>query len=356
MLDFLIVGAGCFGATFARVATDHGKSCMVIDKREHIAGNCFTTKRYGIDIHEYGAHIFHTLNEEVWNFVNRFSKFNNYRHTLKVSNFGKIYSFPINLMTLYQMWGVQTPESARQALQQRQIPSDKDDLESYILSQIGSELYETFVRDYTTKQWGTDPKNLPKSIIKRLPIRLTFDDRYFTSTYQGIPVDGYTALFTEMLSGIQVETGVDYFANKDRLDRLAKRVVYTGPIDQYFGYEFGRLGWRSLRFETELVRRSDYQGCSVMNYTDSTPFTRICEHKHFTGVPTDTTVITREFPSDFGDEFYPIRTKNDMIIYNRYKALASSGSTIFGGRLGHYKYIDMHQAIGAAMKEAHDIL
>lgn len=352
--DYLIVGCGCYGATFARLATDKGKKCLVIDKRSHIAGNCYTEKQFGVDIHKYGAHIFHTSNLDVWNFVNQFGKFNSYRHTIKASNSGRLFSFPINLMTLYQVWGVKSPKEAEDVLSSKKILSNKDDLESYILSQIGKELYELFVREYTIKQWGRDPKYLPASIIRRMPIRLSFNDDYFSDDYQGIPIDGYTSLFTEMLSDIDVELGVDFFRDSE-LRKIAKTVVYTGPIDQFFQYEYGTLGWRSLEFKSE-VYDGDYQGCSVVNYTDSTPYTRICEHKHFVNKFNDKTVITKEFSSSGGEPFYPIGSAEDLSIFYKYKKLIDKDRFIFGGRLGNYKYIDMHQAIGAAMKAANEIL
>jgi len=346
--DFLIVGAGCYGATFARLATDKGKKCLIIDKRPHIGGNCYTEKQQGIDIHKYGAHIFHTSNKEVWNFVNQFGEFNSYRHTIKASNSGRLFSFPINLMTLYQVWGVKSPKEAEQALFSKRIPSSKDDLESYILSQIGKELYEVFVRDYTFKQWGRQPKDLPASIIRRMPIRLSFNDDYFSDEYQGIPIDGYTSLFTEMLSGIDIDLGVDFF-KESRLKQIAKTIVYTGPIDEFFKYEYGPLGWRSLEFKSEIYD-GDYQGCSVVNYTDDAPYTRICEHKHFVKKVFDRTVITKEFPSTSGEPFYPICDNENISKYNKYRKLAES-KLIFGGRLGNYKYIDMHQAIGSAIND-----
>jgi UDP-galactopyranose mutase len=349
--DYLIVGCGCFGATFARIATDRGKKCLVIDKRPHIGGNCYTENRIGIDVHKYGAHIFHTSNQRVWDFVNQFGKFNSYRHTIKAFNYGRLFSFPINLMTLHQVWGVNTPDQAKCLLEEKKIPSSEDNLEAFILSQIGRELYELFVREYTTKQWGRSPKDLPVSIIQRMPIRLSFNDDYFSDTYQGIPVKGYTALFTEMLSGIDVELGVDFF----KIDpvKYAKKIIYTGPIDQLFGYEYGKLGWRSLRFEEE-VHSGDYQGCSVVNYTDNSPYTRICEHKHFIGLSSQKTIISKEFPCE-GEPYYPIRDEYDMVTYRKYKKLAD-GKIVCGGRLGGYKYIDMHQAIGSAMKVANEIL
>jgi UDP-galactopyranose mutase len=351
--DYLIVGCGCFGATFARIATDKGKKCLIIDKRSHIAGNSYTEKQYGIDIHKYGAHIFHTSNQKVWDFVNRFGEFNSYRHTIKASNSGRLFSFPINLMTLYQVWGVATPDQARECLLSKKIPTNKNDLESYILSQIGWELYDLFVREYTIKQWGRHPKELPSSIIKRMPVRLSFNDDYFSDDYQGIPVDGYTSLFTAMLSGIPVELGVDFFSTP-RIQDIAKKIVYTGPIDQLFNYEYGKLGWRSVYFESNSYY-GDHQGCTIINYTDNTPYTRTCEHKHFVKKTFDRTVITKEFSVADGEPFYPICSDEDIAKYNKYRKLVGN-ELICGGRLGNYKYIDMHQAIGAAMKEANEIL
>jgi len=353
MIDYLIVGCGLFGATFARIATDNGKKCLIIDKRPHIGGNCYTSKQHGIDIHEYGAHIFHTPNEKVWSFITQFAEFNNYQHKIKASYNGNLFLFPINLFTLYQLWGVKTPQEARDKLDSVKILSDTSNLKGWILNELGKEIYETFFEEYTRKQWGKDPSELPSTIAKRLPIRLTFDDNLFPDKYQGIPTDGYTALFTRLLNGITVELGIDFFSNQKKLSSLAKQIVYTGPIDQLFGYTFGKLEYRSLRFEQE-THTGDYQGCSVLNYTDSTAYTRIIEHKHFTIPSGETTIITKEYPSSIGDPYYPICDKSNNELYHRYKKICQP-NIILGGRLAQYKYLDMHQVIGSAIRITNEI-
>ncbi len=362
--DYVIVGAGLYGATFARRMAEKGCSSLIVDRRSHIGGNCYTEKVDGISIHRYGPHIFHTNNQRVWEFVNRFAEFNRYRHRGCVKHGERLFSFPINLMTLHQLWGVTTPAAARQKLDEvRQPIANPRNLEEWILSQVGWELYDTFVRGYTTKQWGRPPAELPASIIRRIPIRLTWDDHYFDDKYQGIPVGGYTRLFENMLdhTAIRVETDVDFLAQRDELETLGKRLVYTGKIDEFFDYPFGALEYRSLRFETERVD-GDFQGASIVNYADaSVPHTRIVEHKHFEFSSASHSVITREYPQahEAGREaFYPIGDAANLEKYHRYQELAESEAphVRFGGRLGSYRYFDMHQVIAQALKAADDEL
>jgi UDP-galactopyranose mutase len=355
--DYIIVGAGIFGATFAREMTDAGKECLVIDKRPHIGGNVYSEKRNGIDVHVYGAHIFHTNNERIWNYVNRFAEFNNYINKPKIRFNDRMFSFPINLMTLHQLWGVMTPAEAEKKLEEVRIPcEDPDNLEDWILSQVGREVYETFIKGYTMKQWQRDPRDLPASIIKRLPIRLTFDENYFFDKYQGIPVDGYTSMVGNMLKGISTWTGVDYLSDKEEFDALADTVVFTGKIDEYFGFRHGELEYRTLRFEHEELE-GDFQGNAVVNYTHpDVPFTRIVEHKHFlpaTAGKLKNTIVTREYPDEYArgkTPYYPINDEKNMVMFKKYSALASEEEgVIFGGRLAEYKYYDMHQVIGSAL-------
>lgn len=358
--DYLIVGAGLFGATFAREMTDAGHKCLVIDKREHIGGNVYSEKRNGIDVHVYGAHIFHTNNDGIWNYVNRFATFNNYINKPKVRFGDKIFSFPINLMTLHQLWGVTSPAEAEAKLKEVRIPCENpDNLEDWILSQVGREVYETFIKGYTMKQWQRDPKELPASIIKRLPIRMVFEENYFFDKYQGIPVEGYTAMVDNMLDGITVKTGIDYFADKERWNGLANKVVFSGKIDEYFDFRFGELEYRTLRFEHEELE-GDFQGNAVINYTHpETPFTRILEHKHFqpqTAGKINNTIITREYSDEYKrgkTPYYPINDDKNTKMYKKYEHLAKNeDDVIFGGRLSEYKYYDMHQVIGSALVKA----
>lgn len=358
--DYLIVGAGLFGTTFAREMTDAGYKCLVIDKRDHIGGNVYSEDRNGIDVHVYGAHIFHTNSDKIWEYVNRFTTFNNFINKPKIRYKDRIFSFPINLMTLHQLWGVMTPQEAEKKLQEVRIPCENpDNLEDWILSQVGREVYETFIKGYTMKQWQRDPKELPASIIKRLPIRLTFDENYFFDKYQGIPIGGYTKMVENMLEGIEVRTGVDYFENKNSLDSLAKKTVFTGKIDEYFEFQFGELEYRTLRFEHEELE-GDFQGNAVVNYTHpDVGHTRILEHKHFqpqTAGKIPTTIITREYSDEYSrgkTPYYPINNEKNNVMYKKYAALAKNeDSVIFGGRLAEYVYYDMHQVIGSALVKA----
>jgi UDP-galactopyranose mutase len=353
--DYVIVGCGMFGSVFARSVAERGKSALLVDKRDHIGGNCYTEEVAGVHVHRYGPHIFHTNSAAVWRFVSRFSEFNNYRHRGVVRHGNRLYSFPINLLTLQQIWGITTPREAEAKLASVRIAAeDPENLESWILSQIGRELYEIFVRGYTTKQWDREPRDLPASIIRRIPIRLSYNDRYFDDLYEGIPRGGYTRMFQNMLDHpkIRVETGVDFFEHAERLRGLGQTLVYTGPIDQFFDFRFGRLDYRSLRFEKEIAD-GDFQGAAVVNYTDAAvPFTRIVEHKHFDPQPGSRTVITREYPQTYNASqtpFYPIRDARNMAVYEQYRAAAAESGVLFGGRLATYQYYDMHQVVAQAM-------
>jgi UDP-galactopyranose mutase len=354
--DYLVVGAGFSGATFAHLAARAGTRVLVLDRRPHLAGNAHTERVEGIDVHRYGAHIFHTHDPDVWAFVNRFSSFVPYAHRVVVRHRDRIYSFPINLMTLHQVFGVATPAEAEAVLAAERVPIEHPaNLEEYALSQIGERLYRLFVHGYTKKQWGREPRELPASILKRLPVRLTYNDAYFSDPFQGIPPDGYTALVERMLEGIPVELGTDYHALAGRVK--ARKVVYTGPIDRFFDYQYGRLEYRSLRFEHRTLDVPDHQGAAVVNYTEyEVPFTRVVEHKHFTGIRTAHTVATYEYPADYretGEAYYPVNDEANTAVYRAYRAAADRcEGVLFLGRLARYTYFDMHQAIAAAMKAA----
>jgi UDP-galactopyranose mutase len=361
--DYLIVGSGLFGTVFARFMKDRGYNCLVIDRRSHIAGNIYTEDIGGINVHKYGAHIFHTNDKNIWDYVNRFADFNNYRHKVFVKHSNHLYSFPINLMTLSQIWGVMTPAEARKKLKEVACIVEKpSNLEEWILSQVGEELYELFVKGYTYKQWGRNPSLLPSSIIRRIPIRTELNDFYFDDIYQGIPVGGYTKMMQNMLEGIEVKLGVDYIKNKSELDYLAKKVVYTGPIDEFFDYRFGPLEYRSVHFIHKHLNTPDFQGASVINYTEaSVPFTRILEHKHFEFGRQPHTIISEEYPLEWKkgiEPYYPVNDEKNNATYRKYKELAreSSPNVVFGGRLAEYRYYDMHQVVGSALAKAQSIL
>jgi UDP-galactopyranose mutase len=356
--DYLVVGCGMFGATFARCAADRGKRVLVVDKRDHVAGNCYTEAIAGINVHRYGPHIFHTNHEGVWRFLNRFATFNQYSHHGRVHYRGRTFSFPINLMTMQQLWGVNTPAEAEQRLQSVRVPcQDPSNLRDWAISQVGEELYEIFVRGYTTKQWGRDPADLPASIIRRIPIRHSYDDRYFGDRFQGIPIGGYTRLFENMLDhqAIEVVLGVDFFSHAGELKQAVAKTVYTGKVDEFFEYRFGELEYRSLRFETEVIE-GDFQGTAIMNYTDEVvPFTRITEHKHFEYRQSKETVITREFPVAYERgqvPYYPIRDTANTAVFERYRAEADRAGVLFGGRLASYQYFDMDQVVAQALAMA----
>ena len=364
MYDFLIVGAGLYGAAFARLMTDAGKKCLVIDRRDHIAGNCYTESIEGINVHRYGAHIFHTNDDEVWDFVNRFADFNSYINSPVADYHGEKYNLPFNMNTFHQMWGVNTAEEAQSIIesQRTEIEGEPRNLEEQAISLVGRDIYEKLVKGYTQKQWGRPCSELPAFIIRRLPVRFTFDNNYFNAKHQGIPVGGYTKLIERMLDGIEVRLGVDYLnpAVREELDAQAEKVVYTGAIDEYFGYKLGALQYRSVRFENELLDQDDFQSNAVVNYTDSeTPWTRIIEHKWFefgkdaNGCDLPKTVISREYSSEWepGDEpYYPVNDEKNNALYAKYAELAAQEEkVIFGGRLGEYRYFDMDQVIRSAM-------
>lgn len=358
--DFLIVGAGLFGSVFANLAKRFNYSVTIIDKRSHIGGNIYTKRENNIDIHVYGPHIFHTNSTDIWHFVNEFIKFNNYRHTPKVSFNDKIYSFPINLLTFSQVFNINTPEKAREIIESTRIKSvnPEENLENYCLYHIGEELYKMFIYGYTKKQWSKDPKQLPASIIKRIPIRYTFDDNYYNAIYQGIPTEGYTQLISNLTDGIDIELNTDFFKQRSYYESKYKYIVYTGSLDRLFGFCHGELEWRSLQFDSQWMDKEDYQGCSIINYTsENVPFTRICEHKHFNFRQSDKTIITKEYPIKYisgMEQYYPINTPGNNNIYKQYVQMVPS-NYIIGGRLGSYQYYDMDQVIGQALKKFKDI-
>ena len=361
--DYLIVGAGLFGAVFAREMTDAGKRCLVIDRRGHIAGNAYTETVEGIAVHRYGAHIFHTNDEEVWAYVNRFARFNRFTNSPIANYRGELYNLPFNMNTFHQMWGVVTPEQARAEIRRQQAAAgdgEPRDLEEQAIRLVGRDIYEKLVKGYTQKQWGRLCTELPAFIIRRLPVRFTYDNNYFNARYQGIPEEGYTALAERLLAGIPVRLHTDFLQQREELSALAETMVYTGAIDAYFDYRLGALEYRSLRFETEVLDTDNYQGNAVVNYTDAeTPWTRIIEHKHFTFGTQPKTVITREYSAAWqpGDEpYYPVNDQRNTELYQRYAALAArEPHTLFGGRLGAYRYYDMDQVIAAALALARQV-
>ena len=358
--DYLIVGAGLYGAVFANAATKAGKSCLVIDKRDHIAGNIYTYECEGINVHQYGAHIFHTNNKQVWDYVNQFAEFNRYTNSPVANYKGEIYNLPFNMNTFNKMWGVITPQQAAEKIEQQRREAgitDPQNLEEQAISLVGTDIYEKLINGYTQKQWGRPCKELPSFIIKRLPVRFTYDNNYFNALYQGIPVGGYTNMVKNMLGDVEVKLGVNYLEHREELDALADKVVYTGPVDEYFGYCLGALQYRSVRFETETMDMENYQGNAVVNYTDAeTPYTRIIEHKHFEFGTQPKTIISREYSAEWkqGDEpYYPVNDEANGTLYAKYKELADKqANVIFGGRLGEYKYYDMDKVIEVALDVA----
>lgn len=356
--DYLIVGAGLFGATAARQLLDRGKRCLVVDKRPHIAGNAYTEEIEGIQVHRYGAHIFHTSNREVWDFLHRFAVFLPFTHTPVADFHGKRYALPFNMHTFRQMWGVTTADEAKTVIERQRAAAGVTvprNLEEQAISLVGRDIYETLVRGYTEKQWGRPCTALPPEIITRLPVRFTYDNNYFSDPYQGIPEGGYTAMVARMLEGADLRLSTDYLQHKEELDKLAPRVIWSGPIDAYFGYVLGPLAYRSLRFETEVLDMPDYQGTAVVNYTDrETPWTRVIEHKYFEPRGQKKTVVTREYPAAWrpGDEpYYPVRDAENTALYERYRRLAErEPRVVFGGRLGAYRYDDMDKTVAAALE------
>lgn len=364
MYDYLIIGAGLFGSVFARQATDAGKKVLVIDKRPNIAGNVYTEDIEHIHVHKYGAHIFHTNNKEVWEYVTKFAEFNRFTNSPVANYKGELYSLPFNMYTFNKMWGVVTPQEAAAKIEEQRKEAgitEPENLEEQAISLVGKDIYEKLIKGYTEKQWGRDCKDLPAFIIKRLPVRLTFDNNYFNALYQGIPVGGYTNMVSNMLKGIEVRLNTDYLENKEKLDAIADKVVYTGAIDAYFDYKLGALEYRSVRFDTEILDIPNFQGNAAVNYTDrETPWTRIIEHKWFEfgkdeeGKDTPKTVISREYSSEWkvGDEpYYPMNDEKNGKLYQEYKKLADGETkVIFGGRLGEYKYYDMDAVIASALE------
>ena len=362
--DYLVVGSGLYGAIFAHEARVHGKSVLVVDKRPNIAGNIYTENIEGINVHKYGAHIFHTNNKKVWNYITRFAEFNRFTNSPVANYKGELYSLPFNMYTFNKMWGVVTPEEAAAKIeeQRKEITGEPKNLEEQAISLVGRDIYEKLIKGYTEKQWGRDCKDLPAFIIKRLPVRLTFDNNYFNALYQGIPIGGYTKMIANLLDGIKVRLNTDYQEHKSELDALADKVVYTGPIDAYFDYKLGTLEYRSVRFETELLDQPNFQGNAAVNYTDrETQWTRIIEHKWFefgkdeNGNDLPKTIISREYSSEWktGDEpYYPVNDAKNSLLYSEYKKLADAeNKVIFGGRLGEYKYYDMDQVIAAVLEK-----
>ncbi len=361
--DYLVVGAGLFGAVFAYEAKKRGKSVLVIEKRPHVAGNIYTQEVEGVNVHTYGAHIFHTNQKEIWEYVNSFCPFNRFTNAPVANYKGELYSLPFNMYTFNKMWGVITPEEAKEKIERQKREAgiqEPQNLEEQAISLVGVDIYEKLVKGYTEKQWGRDCKQLPAFIIKRLPVRFTFDNNYFNALYQGIPIGGYTQLIEKILEGIEVKLNVDYLQNKGEWDALCDKVIYTGAIDAYFDYSLGRLDYRTVRFETELLEQENYQGNAVVNYTDrETPYTRIIEHKWFefgkdkNGNDLPKTVISREYSSEWTPEdepYYPVNDEKNAKLYAQYRALGEQEKkVVFGGRLGEYKYYDMDAVIRSAL-------
>ena len=357
MYDYLIVGAGLYGAVFAHEAKKAGKSVLVIDKRPNIAGNVYTEKIEGINVHKYGAHIFHTNNKKVWNYITQFAEFNRFTNSPVANYHGELYSLPFNMYTFNKMWGVVTPEEAAEKIEEQRKAAgitEPKNLEEQAISLVGTDIYEKLIKGYTEKQWGRPCTELPSFIIKRLPVRLTFDNNYFNALYQGIPVGGYTTIVEKMLEGTEVRTGIDFFEFRKENPEIAEKIIFTGMIDEYFGYQLGALEYRSVRFETEVLDCENYQGNAVVNYTErEVPYTRIIEHKHFEFGKQEKTVISREYSSEWSvgmEPYYPVNDEKNNALFEEYKKLAEKEeNVIFGGRLGDYKYYDMDKVVAAAL-------
>ena len=358
MYDYLVVGAGLFGAIFAREAKLKGKSVLVIDKRPNVAGNIYTEEIEGINVHQYGAHIFHTNNQRVWDYINQFAQFNRFTNAPVANYKGEIYSLPFNMYTFNKMWGVVTPQEAEAKIEEQRKAAgitEPKNLEEQAISLVGTDIYEKLIKGYTMKQWGRDCKDLPAFIIKRLPVRLTYDNNYFNALYQGIPMGGYTKMVENILEGVEVRLNVDYLEHREELEALAKKVIYTGPIDAYFNYQLGALEYRSVRFETEVLDMPNFQGNAAVNYTDAeSPYTRIIEHKWFEFGTQPKTVISKEYSSEWklGDEpYYPVNDEKNSKLYQQYRDLAEKEQKVlFGGRLGEYRYYDMDAVIDSALR------
>jgi UDP-galactopyranose mutase len=363
MYDFLIVGSGFFGSICAYELNKLGYKCLILEKRNHIGGNCYTENRDGIHIHSYGPHIFHTSNEEVWLWINQFVSFNNF--TLRpVANYkGEIYSLPFNMWTFSKLWNITHPDDAKKIIENQSIEiGEPTNLEEQSIKLVGKDVYEKLIKGYTTKQWRKEPKHLPKEIIKRLPVRLDYDNNYFKDKYQGIPIGGYTQIFEKLLDGIEIKLGIDFLKDRDYWSSKSKKVIYTGPIDAYFNYKFGELEYKTTKFVHEFKNVRNYQGTVMMNYTDvETPFTRCIEHKHFENIESEFTWITWEYPTEYKSEYtepyYPVNDELNNLKYNEYKRLSEIESNIiFGGRLAEYKYYDMHQVIESALNKVKEII
>lgn len=355
--DYIVVGSGLFGSIFAYEMTKAGKKCLVVEKREHPGGNVYTEKVNGINIHKYGAHIFHTNDEDIWSYINQFASFNNYVNSPVAIYKDELYNLPFNMNTFSKLWGIKTPQEAKQVINKQIEGSgikEPKNLEEQAISMVGTDIYEKLIKGYTKKQWGRDPIDLPSFIIKRLPLRFTYDNNYFNDKYQGIPEGGYAKIIDKLLENVEVKLNTDFLDNKESYESMAEKIVYTGPIDELFGYHYGKLEYRGLRFETNIQNVENYQGCAVVNYTEeSVPYTRIIEHKHFEFTKTEQTIITKEFPSEWklGDErYYPVNDEQNQELYNKYRKMAKSNDKyILGGRLAEYKYYDMHVVIRSAL-------
>lgn len=364
MYDYLIVGAGLFGSVFAYEATKKGKTCLVVDKRKHIGGNVYTENIKGINVHKYGAHIFHTSNKMIWDYIQQFATFNRYTNSPIAIYKDEVYNLPFNMNTFSKLWGIKTPQEAKEIIENQRKKSgiiNPSNLEEQAISLVGKDIYEKLIKGYTQKQWGKSCDKLPSFIINRLPVRFTYDNNYFNDLYQGILVGGYTQIFEKMLASSDVRLNCDYLKHRDELNAIAKKIIYTGMIDEYFDYCYGELEYRSLRFVTEILNMDNFQGNAVVNYTDAdVPYTRIIEHKHFEYGTQDSTIITKEYPKTWkrGDEpFYPINNEKNNILYSKYLTLAKQEkNVVFGGRLGMYRYFDMHNIIERSLECARNEL
>lgn len=361
--DWLVVGAGLYGAVFAQKLRKIGKSALVVERRNHIGGNCYTERVEGINVHKYGAHIFRTSSKEIWQYINQFAEFNHFINSPIAQFHGKIYNMPFNMNTFNRIWGVTTPAEAKAKIdeQRMEVVGEPRNLEEKAISLVGRDVYEILVREYTEKQWGRKCSDLPASILRRLPVRLTYDNNYFNDPYQGIPIGGYTHIFEQMLEGSEVVLGVDYLKERAKWDALAERVLFTGPIDEFFGYQFGALEYRSLRFEHETFNEQNRQGVAVVNYTDSSvPYTRTIEHKHFEFGAQPVTIVSKEYPFEWQpgiEPYYPINDEVNQARYQQYADLAAlQKRVVFGGRLGLYRYTDMQDTIGAALAHVDEVI
>jgi UDP-galactopyranose mutase len=356
MFDYVIVGSGFFGSICARELTDNGYRCLVIENRNHIGGNCYTEKKDNINIHAYGPHIFHTSDKSIWEWINKYTEFNDFTLRTAANYKGEIYSLPFNMWTFSKLWNITHPNQAKDIINsQSKIIDEPTNLEEQAIKLVGVDVYEKLIKGYTSKQWRKDPKDLPKEIIKRLPVRFTYDNNYFNDKYQGIPVGGYTQIFEKLLEGIEVKLNVDYFTNKTYWDSIGKKIIYTGPIDRFYNYQFGALEYKTTKFEHIKKNTSNYQGVAIMNYTEQLiPYTRVIEHKHFENSNSDISWITYEYPIEYDvsstEPYYPVNDLDNNLKYTKYRELSElQDKVIFGGRLGQYKYYDMHQVIKSAL-------